>query len=192
MKITTILGSPRKRGNTATILRHFEELIGNSHEVNRINIARKNLNGCLGCEACQRILDKPGCVQKDDFSEIIHIFLNSDITVYASPVYVWDFSSQLKTLLDRQYCMMKRKNSNDMRFLMEGKQSVLLTTCGGDAENNADLIQEIFKRAMDYHHCRIIGKYVVPQCPSTLPSEIADEYPITAQQMYDDLIKEHY
>ncbi len=192
MKITTILGSHRKRGNTANILRQFEELIGNSHEVKRINISRINLKGCLGCEACQKVLDKPGCVQKDDFNEIIHTILDSDITVYASPVYVWDFSSQLKALLDRQYCMMKWRNSNDMRFLMEGKQSVLLTTCGGDAENNADLIQEIFKRAMNYHHCRIIGSYVIPQCPSTLPSVILEEATITAQQMYDDLIKDHY
>ena len=174
MKITTILGSPRKSGNTATILRNFEELIRDTHEVKRINITRKNLKGCLGCEACQKVLDKPGCVQKDDFSEIIHAILDSDITVYASPVYVWDFSAQLKTLLDRQYCMMKWKNSNDMKYLLEGKKSVLLTTCGGDAENNADLIQKIFKRAMDYHHCRIIGNYVVAQCPSTLPSKIVD------------------
>lgn len=191
MKITTILGSPRKNGNTATVLRFFEEMIGNSHEVERINIARKNLKGCLGCEACQRVFDKPGCIQKDDFNEIIQTILNSEITVYASPVYVWDFSAQLKTLLDRQYCMTKLKNSSKMRFLMEGKQSVLLTTCGGDAENNTDLIQEIFKRAMNYHHCRILGKYIIPLCPSALPSKIIDEATFTARQMYDDLIKEH-
>ena len=154
MKITTILGSPRVKGNTANILRQFEKLIGNSHEATRINI------------------------------------LDSDITIYASPVYVWDFSSQLKTLLDRQYCMKKWKKSNDTRFLMEGKQSVLLTTCGGNAENNADLIQEIFKRAMNYHHCKIIGNYVVPKCPSTLPSKMTNEYTITAQRMYNDIFKD--
>ena len=73
---------------------------------------------------------------------------------------------------------------------MEGKQSVLLTTCGGNAENNADLIQEIFKRAMNYHHCKIIGNYVVPKCPSTLPIKMTDEYTITAQRMYNDIFKD--
>ncbi len=39
MQITTILGSPRKNGNTATVLELFEELMAQQgHEVDRINI----------------------------------------------------------------------------------------------------------------------------------------------------------
>ena len=70
--------------------------------------------------------------------------LNADIIVYASPVYVWGFTAQLKTLLDRHCCLVKWKKSDEMKFLMEDKHTVLLTTCGGDAEHNADVIQDIF------------------------------------------------
>ncbi len=65
-KIVTLLGSPRKKGNTAKVLKAFEENIAVDHEVVRVNIAEMNINGCLGCHACQNEEDLPGCVQKDD------------------------------------------------------------------------------------------------------------------------------
>lgn len=188
MNITTILGSPRIRGNTATILHAFEEVCADSHHIKRINITRKQVKGCLGCEACQKVLDEPGCVHKDDFHDIIATMLDADLIVYASPVYVWDFTAQLKTLLDRHCCLVKWKNSGEMKFLMEDKHTVLLTTCGGDAENNADLIQEIFQREMAYLHCRVMGSYVIPLCDSTLPTRLGDKAKRIAQQMYSDLI----
>lgn len=52
--------------------------------------------------ACQKVSDQPGCVQKDDFKEIIEKIIDSEIVVYASPVYVWDFSAQLKALIGLQ------------------------------------------------------------------------------------------
>jgi len=47
---------------------------------------------------------------------------------------------------------------------------MLLATCGGDAENNADLIRLIFEREMQYLHCQIVGEFVVPDC--TLPAQL--------------------
>ena len=188
MKITTILGSPRKKGNTATILNCFEELINSQHEVERINISDNVVKGCLGCDACQKVIDQPGCVQKDDFKEIIEKVINSDIVVYASPIYVWDFSSQLKALIDRHCCLVKWKKRTNAKYLLEGKQTVLLATCGGSAESNGDLIQEVFSREMDYLHCQVLGKYIVPLC--TIPSELGEKAKQTAQQMYDDFIED--
>lgn len=187
MKITTILGSPRKKGNTATVLNLFEEMVNGHLDVERINISNNAVRGCLGCDACQKVSDQPGCVQKDDFKEIIEKIIESDIVVYASPVYVWDFSAQLKALIDRHYCLVKWKERADIIHLLDGKRTVLLTTCGGSAEKNADLIQEIFSREMDYLHCQILGKYVVPLC--TVPAELGDKASQVAQQMYVDIFE---
>ena len=89
-EIVTILGSPRKRGNTATILEHFEARIRADHSVKSLSLPR-SIHGCLGCEACQRTLDAPGCVQNDPISELLNQILHADLIVYASPVYVWVF-----------------------------------------------------------------------------------------------------
>mgnify|MGYP002639004808 CR=1 FL=1 len=40
MKILTILGSPKKSGNTATVLSMFEEKVGAEHDVERIHITQ--------------------------------------------------------------------------------------------------------------------------------------------------------
>jgi multimeric flavodoxin WrbA len=49
MKIITILGSPRKKGNTAKILSMFENRVEKDHEVEHINITQYKVGGCLGC-----------------------------------------------------------------------------------------------------------------------------------------------
>jgi len=189
MIITTILGSPRKRGNTAAVLTAFEEFISKHHEVNRLNIARKSINGCLGCEACQRVAEVPGCVQKDEINKMLETILRADMVVYASPVYVWDFSAQMKALIDRHFCFVKWKQADKVRSLIQGKPTMLLATCGGSRDGNADLIQEIFKRQMSYLQCRMVGCYIVPDC--TTPAELGQKVTNTAQNMAEDILKEY-
>jgi multimeric flavodoxin WrbA len=66
MKIITILGSPRKKGNTAKVFSIFEDKVEKKHEVERININQYKVGGCLECYKCKEKKDEPGCVQKDD------------------------------------------------------------------------------------------------------------------------------
>jgi multimeric flavodoxin WrbA len=185
MKITTVLGSPRKRGNTASILRCFEELAAPYAQMQRINIVEYEVRGCLGCDACQKKPGIPGCIQKDDALDILETLLASDIIIYASPVYVWDFTAQMKALMDRQYCLVKW-HKGSAHSLMEGKLTALLTTCGGGREENADLIQQVFQREMDYARCRVIGMYAVGDC--SLPSRLGPKKEDTARQMLKDVM----
>ncbi len=164
MRITTLLGSPRRNGNTAKVLGHFEKLVGDSHEVDRIDIISHRVNGCLGCNACAKELEKPGCVQKDEAVSIFERMIRSDLTVFASPLYCWDFSAQMKALIDRHYCLVKGYGTPEYRSLVEGKRAALLVTCDGSIENNADLIQGVFDRVCGYVRYDVVGKYVVPGC----------------------------
>ncbi len=47
MKVITVLGSPRKTGNTAKVLENIESLLRNTHEVERIDIISHDDRGCL-------------------------------------------------------------------------------------------------------------------------------------------------
>ncbi|MBW1614485.1 MAG: flavodoxin family protein [Deltaproteobacteria bacterium] len=164
MKVTTILGSPKEKGNTAKVLDLFEELITQDHEVVRINIATCHVNGCLGCYVCQKVTNEPGCIQNDDAAPIFERILSSDLIIYASPLYCWGFSSQMKALIDRHLCLVTGYGTPDHKSLLEGKLTALLVTCGGQIENNADLIQGIFDRVNNFSKCNVVGKYVVPSC----------------------------
>jgi len=185
MIITTILGSPKRAGNTAKVLEAFERLAAADHEVFRIDIAEKTIGGCLGCYACQRSADAPGCRQDDDFGEVIARIMRSDLVVYSTPVYAWDFTAQMKTLVDRHFCLVKRKQPDATAYLLEGKRTMLLATCGGEASSNADLIQEVFKREMDYLRCRVAGIYIAGSC--TAPAALGDKPETIARQMMEGL-----
>jgi multimeric flavodoxin WrbA len=186
MKVMTILGSPKRNGNTAKVLGMFESMISNGHEVERIDIADSNVKGCIGCYACQQKTDEPGCVQKDDAVSIFERMMSSDAVVYASPLYCWSFSSQMKAFLDRHLCLVTGYGTPDYKSLCEGKRIALLVTCAGPVEGNADLIQTIFERINDYAKCSVIGKYVVPLC--TTPDAIGPEATEIAEKMAADVV----
>jgi len=187
MKITTILGSPKKKGNTAKVLGLFEEeLVNLGHDVDRVNIAGYDVKGCLGCGVCQKKTDEPGCVQKDDAVAIFEKMMSADAIVYTSPLYCWGFSSQMKALIDRHFCLITNYYGGPKyKSLIDGKRTALIVTCAGPIENNADLIQSLFDRLNSYGNCNVIGKLVVPFC--TIPDEIGDEVMETAKQMAADI-----
>ena len=173
MKIVTILGSPRRKGNTAAVLAKFENLAADEHSIDRINIVDYDVRGCLGCDSCFKHLDDPGCVQKDDGVKLLERILAADMVVYATPLYVWSYSAQLKALMDRHYCLVKWTSGEKVANLMKDKLAALLVTCGDAVENNADTIQIEFDREMEYLGSRVIGKYIVPNC--TVPKELGEK-----------------
>jgi multimeric flavodoxin WrbA len=180
MKILTILGSARKHGNTATVLAEFECLAARDHQVERINITDYRVNGCLGCNHCQKVFDEPGCAQKDDGPVLLARILDADLVVYASPLYAWSFTAQLKALFDRLFCLVKW-DAQPVKSLIKDRRAALLVTCADAIENNADLIQVMFQREMDCAQCAVAGMYIVPHC--TTPKEMGDKATRTAEEM---------
>jgi multimeric flavodoxin WrbA len=187
MRVTTILGSPRRKGNTATVLGLFEELmVQQGHEVDRIHIVDYEVNGCLGCQTCQKASQELACRQRDDAVGIFKRMIASDAVVYATPLYTYGFTAQMKALIDREYCLVTGNGRPEYRSQLKGKRSALLVTCGGGIEENADLIQKVFDREGQYQQWSIVGKYIVPYC--TTPDELGDEALDTARQMARDIM----
>jgi multimeric flavodoxin WrbA len=186
MKVTTIMGSPRKKGNTAKVLGLLEELLAQGHEVDRIDMVDFQVKGCMGCAACKKITDQPGCVQKDEAGALFERIMDSDILIYASPLYSWGFTSQMKAFLDRHFCLVTGYGGPDYKSLIAGKRLALLVTCDGPIENNADLIQVAFDRIGDYLRCDVVGKYIIPF--SSTPDALKDKAIEVARQMAKDIV----
>jgi len=59
MKITTVMGSPKRHGKTGTALEFLEKkLLLQGHEIDRINVTDYHINGCLGCYASPDFSDR--------------------------------------------------------------------------------------------------------------------------------------
>jgi multimeric flavodoxin WrbA len=186
MNIVTLLGSPRKRGNTATVLGWFEGQVAPAHRVERIDVVDHTVHGCRGCNACHKVLDAPGCRQGDEAVAIFQRMMAADLVVYATPLYNWSFTAQLKALMDRHYCLVKWQGGARIKALLAGRRTALLVTCADGVEDNADLIPQIFEREMDYLGCKVAGQYVVPHC--TRPSELGEAAAQAARTMARELV----
>ena len=68
------------------------------HEVEHISLKGKEIKYCIGCLACQQTQK---CVLKDDAVEIAEKVKNADTLVFVTPIYYYEMSGQMKTLLDR-------------------------------------------------------------------------------------------
>lgn len=100
MKKVLIVSSSLRGGSNSEILAHEAEkgAIDAGNVVEFINLKGKDIKFCIGCLACQKIHK---CVQKDDMAELIGKVQNADIIIFATPIYYYEMSGQLKTFLDR-------------------------------------------------------------------------------------------
>lgn len=175
MQITTILGSAKKKGNTATVLGWVEEeLKSMGHDVARIYLNNKSIGGCLGCAKCRENPNEIACVQKDDAVDILEQMISSEVVLFASPIYFWGFSSQIKALIDRGYSLVTNYHKPGHTSLMEGKRIGLLVT-GADAyEENAEGMFAAFDRIVDFLLAKKSGELYVGECskPADLPAEV--------------------
>ncbi|MCK5097780.1 MAG: flavodoxin family protein [Desulfobacteraceae bacterium] len=165
MKVVTLLGSAKKKGNTATALGWVEdELKSLGHEVESIYLNAKTINGCLGCAKCKEKPDEIGCVQKDDAAEILEKIINADLTIFTSPLYFWGLTSQIKSIIDRSWSLVTNYHMPDHKSLIEGKRQAFLITGGGEYDNNAEPVFTAFDRLIKFYKGIKIGELFLGSC----------------------------
>lgn len=121
-KVVVISTSLRPDSNSHALAEQFAEgakSVGN--EVELISLKWKEIKFCIGCLSCQKT---GACVFKDDVPAIMDSVLNADVVCWATPVYYYEMSGQMKTLIDRMNAMYPK----DYRF----RDIYLLTTAAED------------------------------------------------------------
>lgn len=98
-KVLIISSSFRTKGNSARLAEEFCRGARDAgNEVEFVSLHDKRIGFCRGCLACQETLR---CAIRDDADAIREKMANADIVAFATPVYYYGLSGQLKTLLDR-------------------------------------------------------------------------------------------
>ena len=102
MKVVALNGSARKDGNTAMLIHVvFEELKKEGIETELIQMAGKNIQGCLACYKCFKNKDRRCSVDKDILNDIIARMEKAEGILLGSPTYFSDVTSGMRAFIER-------------------------------------------------------------------------------------------
>jgi len=107
MKILGIAGSPRRGGNTDTLLARFlDGAADRGAEVKTLVACHLKIAGCKHCDAC---LEKGICRIQDDMQMVYGELESADRLVIAAPLQFLTVPAELKALIDRCQALWARK-----------------------------------------------------------------------------------
>ena len=104
MKKIIVISTSLRHGSNSNILaeKFIEGAKAAGNEVEKISLVGQNIQFCKGCMACQK---QGRCVIKDDVNSIMAKVLKADVICWATPIYYYEMSGQMKTLIDRMNAM---------------------------------------------------------------------------------------
>ncbi|MBO5556234.1 MAG: flavodoxin family protein [Oscillospiraceae bacterium] len=117
MKIAILNGSPRKQNTEAMVNAFAEGAKEAGHEVEILHVGKMKIAGCLGCEYCHG-KGEGKCIQKDDMEKVLPAYLDSDMIVFASPLYYATMTAQLEAAIQRVYCIGKPAKATKAALLL--------------------------------------------------------------------------
>ena len=104
MYIIAINGSPRKNGNTATLLnKALEGASSQGATTELINLYDLNFKGCVSCFACKLKGGKSygKCAYKDELTLVLDKIESADAVILGSPIYFGDVTGEMRSFIER-------------------------------------------------------------------------------------------
>ena len=123
MKKVIVISTSLGGGSNSDMLadKFIEGAQAAGNEVEKITLSGKSIGFCKGCLACQKL---GKCVIDDDANAIMQKVLEADVVCWATPIYYYEMSGQMKVLIDRMNAMY----SLDYKF----RDVYMLTTAAED------------------------------------------------------------
>ncbi len=166
MKITIFNGSPRtEHGNTHIMVSEFMKGAEQAGaQVENIFLAKMKISPCMGCFGCW--LKKPGkCVIIDDMAELLEKFIQSDIVVFATPLYVDNVTGIMKNFMDRLIPLadphFEKDGGGECVHLMRNDKHpklVVMSNCGFPEQSHFQVLELLFKRIARNIRTEVVGE----------------------------------
>jgi len=105
MKLIAINGSPRKHGNTGTLLKKaFDGSQEAGAETELINLYDLNYKGCTSCFECKLKNSKIAggvCAMRDDLTPVLERVLSCHAIILGSPIYMGNVTGEMRSFMER-------------------------------------------------------------------------------------------
>ena len=177
MKIVVLKGSPNINGSTAMLVDNFiKGATEAGHTIDEIDAAHSNISPCIGCVHCGY---EGECVLNDDMNNIRQKILNSDMLVFATPLYYYGLSAQLKTLIDR-FC------SRNFSIQQKHFKSALLTVAYNSDDWTFDALEAHYDTLVRYLNLEDMGRVLGYGCGTPSMTKFS-KYPEEAYEFGKNL-----
>jgi len=153
-KVMIAIGSPRKKGNSATLAQQVAAgAKADGARVETFFLHHMNIKPCTACDACRKKKDVD-CIIQDDMQMLYPKLRDADAIVIASPIYWFTVSGQTKVFMDRWYGL-----GGDEGYELAGKKfGILLTYADADPfASGAVNALRTFQDALNYIGAEIVG-----------------------------------
>jgi multimeric flavodoxin WrbA len=131
MKTLIINGSPRKNGDTMTLVNEMMKFLDG--EVRIVHTYYEQISPCVDCRYCW---DNDGCSINDGMQEYYQILDEVDNVVLASPIYLSELTSEMLRFASRfQKYFAARCLKKGNEFKLKKKNGALIIAAGGDSRN---------------------------------------------------------
>lgn len=153
--ILILEGSPRSNGNSDLLAEAYA--VGarsKGHEVSVLKVPGYKINGCFACNMCWS-MGSP-CVQSDDMGKLYAEIEQADLIVFASPLYFFGLSAQIKCVIDRLYPYYV---GNSVRQV-KGKECALLVSCATDEPDELKGLLSTYSIMMEYMQWHDTGRVI--------------------------------
>ena len=128
-KVIVVSSTPRNGGNSELLAQAFiDGALSAGNQVESVIVRDINLKYCIGCMYCQ---DHDACVLNDSMNGLYEKFQNADVLVFATPIYYYSVSGQLKTFLDRLNPLYPRENKFKDVYLLATAADELTSAMDG-------------------------------------------------------------
>ncbi len=140
MKVLGIVGSKRKNGNTAYLVKKALESVESTEITTEIiYLGDYLIEGCTGCEGCKNTYQ---CVIADDMQKLYPKILEADAIITGSPTYFYNITSDMKAFIERLYAHQvfahdDRAVWTSINEVLGGKYAVVIAIC--EQNNNKDM-----------------------------------------------------
>lgn len=155
MSILVLNGSPRIGGNTDVMLEHLREMAPENRNWIHLKLGRLKISPCTACDMCW---NPEPCVFKDDMSKVFDILPESNLIIFASPIYWWNVTSYLKIVIDRLYPLASAKSPINL----SGKKAAIVFVFADDDPTTADSANIMFDRIFEYLKLKDVGRLILP------------------------------
>lgn len=116
-KVLILSGSPRLGGNSDTLCDRFMQgALEAGNEVEKFFIAGHNIGYCSACYYCRS--HNGECCKPDGMQVLMPKILEADVLVFASPVYMYSVSAQLKAVFDRMVAQYETIADKELYYIV--------------------------------------------------------------------------